>query len=137
MEDKITVHAIRLKPGMDLKQALQDFINLHNILAGCIMGCVGSLTRYHLRFANRETGSIQDGFFEITSLTGTVSVHGSHLHITVSDNSGSLIGGHLLDGCIIYTTVELIIGEIKDLVFDRVTDENTGWKELAISKGGD
>jgi predicted DNA-binding protein with PD1-like motif len=137
MEDGINVYAIRLKPGMDLKQALQDFINLRNISAGWIMSCVGSLTRYHLRFANQENGHMQNGFFEITSLTGTISVLGNHLHMAVSDNKGSLIGGHVLDGCTIYTTAEVIIGEINDLVFDRVTDESTGWKELAIRKAGD
>ena len=137
MEGRINVHAIRLKPGMDLKQALQDFINLQNISAGWIMSCIGSLTRYHLRFANQENGHMQNGFFEITGLTGTMSIHGSHLHLAVSDSNGSLIGGHVLDGCTIYTTAEVIIGETNDLVFHRVTDESTGWKELAIRKGGD
>lgn len=58
--------------------------------------CVGSLTNNTIRFANQSEGSKDDGHFEIVSLIGSVSVNGSHLHISISDSTGKTIGGHLL-----------------------------------------
>lgn len=137
MEDKITIHAIRLKPGQDLKIALQEFVENKNILAGWLMSCAGSLTEYHLRFANQQRGIRAHGFFEIIGLSGTLSVNGCHLHIALGDSKGALTGGHLLDGCIVYTTAEIIIGESHVLNFTREKDGTTQWEELQIKKSKD
>ncbi len=134
MEEKVNIHAIRLKPGQDLKMALQEFVNCNNIQAGWIISCAGSLTHYNLRFANQRSGNAGNGFFEIISLSGTLSTQGCHLHIAFSDNNGVLTGGHLLDGCTIYTTAEIIIGESHDLIFARENDGTTGCPELQIRK---
>jgi len=128
-----TIHALRLKPGQDLKSALQEFVNLANIQAGWIISAIGSLTHYTLRFANRQNCNEAEGFFEIISLSGTLSVHGSHIHIAISDRNGALIGGHLMEGCCIYTTAEVILGESHDLIFTRENQWDT-WRELQIIK---
>jgi len=94
--------------------------------------CVGSLTHYNIRFANQQTGTSDKGYFEILSLCGTLSVSGAHLHISIADMEGKTIGGHLLDGCTIYTTAEIVIGESKDLIFTRENDDITQWKELQV-----
>jgi predicted DNA-binding protein with PD1-like motif len=70
--------------------------------------------------------------FEIVSLVGTLSTHGIHLHISISDKDGKTIGGHLEKGCLIYTTAEIVIGVSEDFIFVRTVDENTGYKELEI-----
>ena len=57
---------------------------------------------------------------------------GIHLHISITDSSGKTIGGHLVDGCLIYTTAEIVIGDAKGLTFSREQDEQTGFKELKI-----
>ena len=75
-----------------------------------------------------------NGHFEIVSLSGTVSINGDHLHMSISDSTGKTTGGHLLEGNIIYTTAEIIIGENKDLVFTREKDGTTSWPELQIRK---
>lgn len=36
--------------------------------------------------------------YEIISLVGTVSVNGSHLHLSFSDKNGDVMGGHLKEG---------------------------------------
>ncbi len=72
--------------------------------------------------------------FEIVSLVGTLSQSGNHIHISISDKDGKTIGGHLEEGCIVYSTVELVIGELEDLVFSREFEKETGFKELKISK---
>ncbi|HMO32843.1 MAG TPA: DNA-binding protein [Lacibacter sp.] len=133
-QEPVITYALRLKPGEDLKQQLEAFVAEKQIQAGWMITCVGSLTQYHLRFANQPAGSKVNGHFEIVSLTGTLSVYGSHLHISVSDSTGRTIGGHLLDGNLIYTTAEIVIGESKELVFTRERDGTTEWKEFQIKK---
>lgn len=93
----IKTHPLRLKPGDDLKKEIEAYAKAHTIQAGWMVTCAGSLTNYHLRFANQAAGSSGEGHFEIVSLGGTVSVNGSHLHISISDSTGKTIGGHLLD----------------------------------------
>lgn len=124
--------AFRLKPGQDLKQSIDSIVKVNNIQAGWINTCVGSLTEYQIRFANQEKGYSDKGHFEIVSLVGTLSVNGSHLHIALSDSTGKTIGGHLLEGCKVYTTVEMVIGTSDQLIFERAEDGTTPWKELQI-----
>jgi predicted DNA-binding protein with PD1-like motif len=129
-----TFHAIRLKPGEDLRTSIQKFVNDNQINAGWISSCAGSLVNYSIRFANQQEGNKGSGHFEIVSLSGTLSVNGSHIHLIISDSTGKTIGGHLLEGCIVYTTAEIIIGESKKLVFKREKDGTTPWDELQIEK---
>lgn len=125
-------HAIRLRPGQDLKKEIQGFIQNKNVEAGWIVTGLGSLTDYHIRFANQISGEKGSGHFEILSLSGTLSIHGSHIHICIADKDGKTIGGHLLDNNIIYTTTEIIIQQSNDHIFLREHDPNTSFKELMI-----
>jgi predicted DNA-binding protein with PD1-like motif len=129
-----TIYAFRLKPGQDLKQEIQKLVTEKQIKAGWINTGVGSLTNYTIRFANQPNGSSDSGHFEIVSLTGTVSVNGSHLHISISDSTGKTIGGHLMDGCKIYTTAEIVIGSSNDFIFKREKDGTTHWEELQVEE---
>ena len=95
---------------------------------------VGSLTDVTLRLANQEGPTTYRGHFEIVSLVGTLSVNGSHLHLSVSDSTGRTIGGHLLDGCKIYTTAELLIGVMPSLAYVREPDPTFGYRELMVRK---
>jgi uncharacterized protein len=124
--------ALRLNPQQDLKVELQNFVTQHDIEAACIITCVGSLTQAVLRLANQPEGTLYKGRFEIVSLVGTLSKHGSHCHIAIATSTGNTIGGHLLNGCLIYTTAELIIGILPHLKFTRELDETTGYQELTI-----
>jgi predicted DNA-binding protein with PD1-like motif len=127
-------HAFRLKPGMDLKKEIQAYVEANGIEAGWISCGVGSLTKYHIRFANQNVGSKGAGHFEIVSLTGTVSVNGSHLHLAVSDSTGRTRGGHLLDDNLVYTTAEIVIMEDPAILFKREKDGTTEWPELQVSR---
>ena len=130
-------YAIRLKPGEDLKKSIQSFVDAKQIVAGWIASCVGSLTDYHIRFANQSTGSKGTGHFEIVSLSGTLSSNGSHIHISISDETGKTIGGHLLAECIVYTTAEIVIQSTPTLVFTREKDGTTEWAELQIKESSE
>ncbi len=135
MTDPATnIHAFRLRPGEDLRERIQAYVEAHRIEAGWIVTCVGSLTEYHLRFANQDTGAAGRGHFEILSLVGTVSIHGSHLHLSVADEHGHTTGGHLLDGNPIYTTAEIVIGVSPTHRFLREADPQSGYQELTIER---
>ena len=128
----VSVHAFRLKPGQLLKEEIQKLVNEKHINAGWISTCVGSLTQYNIRFANQQGTGSATGHFEIVSLTGTVSVNGSHLHIAVSDSTGKTIGGHLAENNIIYTTAEIVILSGNQFEFTREQDGTTPWEELQV-----
>ena len=130
--ENIQIHALRLKPNQDLKQEIEAFVKKENIEAGWIMTCVGSLTQVNLRYANQPEGTKSNGHFEIVSLVGTVSVNGSHIHLSMSDSLGVTKGGHLLNENLIYTTAEIVIGESKNHVFAREKDGSTPWEELQV-----
>lgn len=123
---------IRLKPGEDLKASIEKFVREKNIEAGWIVTCAGSLTGYNIRFANQPNGSSGSGHFEIVSLAGTLSVNGSHIHLSIADSTGKTIGGHLMQGCKIYTTAEIVIEQSNEMIFRRHNDGTTPWDELQI-----
>ena len=128
------IHSLRLLPGNDLKKSVELFVKKNKIKAGVILSSVGSLTVAELRFADQKIPSKIKGPFEIIQLNGTVTVHGLHLHLGLSDSKGHMIGGHLLPGCLIHTTCELVILEMKDREFIRELDYQTSYKELLVKK---
>ncbi|HNM36031.1 MAG TPA: DUF296 domain-containing protein, partial [Anaerolineales bacterium] len=68
-------------------------------------------------------------------MTGTVSIHGSHIHIAISDEDGITIGAHLVSGCKVYTTAEIVLLELDDVVYKRELFENdSGYEELVVYK---
>jgi len=125
-------HALRLTPGQDLKPELQRFTTAHSIRAGLILTAVGSLAEAHLRLADAARGTRLRGTFEIVSLVGTLCLDGAHLHISLADGNGDVTGGHLLEGCPIHTTAEIVIGEVEGVTFHRRLDGHTGYRELSI-----
>lgn len=126
------IYAFRLLPGEDLKQSLVKFTKKNNIEAGYIITCVGSLKQANIRLAAQSETTRYNENFEIVSLIGTLSSNGVHLHIAISDKKGKTIGGHLMDGNIIYTTAELVVGEALELRFERNSDPVTGYQELSV-----
>jgi predicted DNA-binding protein with PD1-like motif len=128
----VRTYAVRLKPGTDLRVALEAFVRERHLRAAFVQTCVGSLNNVTIRFANEPKETLLTGPFEIVSLVGTFSTDGPHLHISVSDATGKTIGGHLAAGSSVYTTAEVVIGEISGATFKRETDPVTTWKELVV-----
>ena len=125
-------YTFRLTPGQDLFDSIQAFVMKKHVQAGCVLSGVGSLRHATLRLADREYNSEYQGPFEIVSMTGTVSVHGSHLHMSISDGNGWTIGGHFESGCKIYTTAEIVIAVFNDTVYKRELAADSGYEELAV-----
>jgi uncharacterized protein len=124
--------ALRLKPRQDLRAELDAWALRQSVEAACVITCVGSLNTAVLRLANQTESTFYQGYFEIVSLTGILSQYGSHYHICIADSTGRTVGGHLLTGCQIYTTAELVLGLLPHYRFRRALDAETGYAELAI-----
>jgi predicted DNA-binding protein with PD1-like motif len=125
-------YALRLKPGDDLRRSLEAFTAQHHLRAAYVATCVGSLKVAAIRFADQKETTILTGPFEIVSLTGTLSPDGPHLHISVSDANGRTFGGHLAEGSLVYTTAEVVIGELVGARFTREVDPATTFRELVV-----
>lgn len=124
--------ALRLKPGQDLKKELAAFCQANKLQASTMVSGVGSLKVAEMRLADEKQKVVLQGPFEIVSLTGTLGCEGLHLHIAIADREGKVLGGHLLDGCLIHTTAELVLLENTEMMFKREHDPATGFKELVI-----
>lgn len=127
-------YVIRLKRNDDLKRSIVRYCKDNNILAGCVISGVGCLSKANIRMAKAETTMEKEDDFEIVSLMGTIADNGVHIHICLSDKTSKCYAGHLLEGCIVNTTCEVVIHSIDNYSLTREFDESTGYKELVIKK---
>jgi uncharacterized protein len=138
-------YALRLVPGDDLKRALLDFCATRELPNAFIITAVGSLRAAKLRLANHtsllsgSTNAVLDlpnQRFEICSLVGTISRNGEgcHVHASLADARGDVVGGHALDGCVVFTTCEIVLGCAYDVTFTRELDPRTGFDELVVGE---
>ncbi len=127
-------HFLKLSPGDDLRQSLTEFCKSKDIKAGSIFSGVGSLKNIKLRKANSDSFYESTEPHEILTLSGLVSLHGIHVHLSIADKNAQVYGGHLSDGNLIFTTAELVITQFADVEFRREFDPNTGFKELKITR---
>lgn len=130
--------ALRLLPGEDVIPALRQYVQQHNLQAAFIAGCVGSLTDVALRYAGQSYAGkkgidLLTGKFEVVSLIGTLDAKGEHLHLAVSDEKGVMTGGHMVEGCTVRTTLELVIGELEQVTFQRETCALSTYEELVVT----
>jgi uncharacterized protein len=127
-------HFVRLTPDQDLRQSLETFCKDNRITAGSIVSGVGSLKKIKLRKANSDTFYESQEPHEIVTISGLVSRDGLHVHLSIADKNAQIFGGHLSEGNLIFTTVELVIASYLDIQFHRELDPATGFRELAIRK---
>jgi len=131
----VHVQVLRLSPGDDLRLALEaafaSLASQHGIAAACIVSAVGSLSQAVLRYANKPGGSEINGPLELLMLSGTLSPDGAHLHGSVADANGAVTGGHVLRGCIVQATAEVVIALLPGWEFRRELDAATGFNELS------
>ena len=125
-----TIHCIRLRRGEDLMESIKALCRENHILSGVILSGVGCILRGRVRDASGVTIRDITEHCEIVSLNGTVSQTRCHVHIALSKEDLSTIGGHLCPGCIVNTTCELVIQELPGISIGVEFDEETGYDEL-------
>ena len=131
---EMKVHCVRLRRGDDLMLCIKELCREKQIAAGVVLSAVGCISRGRVRDASGVTIREITGHCEIVSLDGTVSAQRCHLHISLSREDLSTIGGHLCPGCIINTTCELVIGELPGVRIAVEEDPETGYDELIFQE---
>lgn len=106
--------------------AIKENIKLASIQA---LGAINDFTVgvYKTDKKKYDANSFQ-GYYEITSLTGTINTmdgeYYAHLHMSVGNEKGEVFGGHL-NRAVVSATCEMVITVIDGKV-DRVYDEKIG-----------
>ena len=134
------VHVFRLHRGEDLRGGIEAYAAQHGIGAAAVASCAGCVSCFRLRGADGATVHEGEGRFEIVSLTGTVSANGCHLHVAFAGEDLRAFGGHLLAGCTVNTTAEIVLLQAQAMAFERAYDSQTGYRELVIredAEGGE
>ena len=103
---------LRLRPGQDLRASLERLSRVRRLRAGIVLSAVGSLEDPCIRFAGAQRAVSLAGRFEIVALSGTLSRSGAHLHVALAGADGQVVGGHVANGCRVYTTAEIVVGRI-------------------------
>ena len=127
-------HCVRLHRGDDLMLSIKELCREKHIAAGVVLSAVGCISKGRVRDASGVTIRDITDHCEIVSLDGTVSETRCHLHISLSKEDLSTIGGHLCPGCIINTTCELVIAELPGIRYDVEEDPETGYDELIFQE---
>jgi predicted DNA-binding protein with PD1-like motif len=124
---------LRLHPGDDVRAAVVVALLASGHQAGFVLQGIGSLSVAQLRYAGRPDTTELRGDLEIVTLAGSIAVDGAHLHMSVADAHGAVLGGHVGPGCIVRTTAELLLALLPGQRFTREPDPRTGFLELKIN----
>jgi predicted DNA-binding protein with PD1-like motif len=123
---------LRLRPGVDLRQGLLDAIAARDCRAAFVVAGIGSLRGAHVRLAGAAQPTLVAGDVEILTLSGSLGAAGAHLHASVADEHGRVLGGHVAQGCVVRTTAEVLLLLLPALEFERTPDPATGFPELVV-----
>ena len=125
---------IRLHPGEDLRRSIEKAVASEGVSAAFVLSGIGSLRPARVRLAGAAHSMAIDSDCELLTLSGSVGVAGSHLHLSVADAQGRVVGGHCDHGCIVRTTAELLLVLLPGWQFTREPDPRTGWAELVLRR---
>ena len=129
-------YLFRLTKGQDLRLELENYVKSHQIDSCVVICAVGSLLNAQIRLADGKTIKNFNQPFEIVSLMGTLAKGKAHLHLSVADEKGLCIGGHLAYNTLINTTCEVVLLSLENYELDRAFDKQTGYQELTIKEKG-
>ncbi|NHI83775.1 MAG: DNA-binding protein [Candidatus Thorarchaeota archaeon] len=129
----------RMEPGEDILDTIEKVVETKGIRSGTI-NLIGATSRVQLgyfdRRANEYKSFLLNEDLEVVSCMGNISrlEDGSpviHAHMIVSSETGNCYGGHLMKGCEVSVTIEMIIQEM-DIDMTRATDSHTGLNLLDL-----
>jgi hypothetical protein len=132
--DALNTLPLRLHPSADLRRALEAAVAEQGYEAAFVLSGIGSLDMAQLRLAGAGESLKLDGPLEVLTLSGSVAVNGSHLHASLSDAQGRVLGGHLGYGCSVRTTAEVLLALLPQWRFAREPDAATGYDELVARR---
>jgi len=132
------IYFARFFENDDLAESIKKTAEENGVNAGALI-LIGALKQAVLgcykqgEYVNTE----MKGHLEIASCTGNIAHDEKgetivHAHIVVSNEKAEAFGGHMMKGCLIGPTAELVIMEATDLNLERTFDEKTKLKLLRL-----
>ncbi len=128
-----------MEPGEDVLETIETVAAEYGIKSGqvTLIGVISGATLgyFHIE-ANEYRDFTVDEDVEVVSCIGNIStLNGKamvHAHMIVADEAGKCYGGHLMSGCRVSVTIELVILETA-VELTRARDEKTGLNLLNIT----
>ena len=117
---------VRLRRGDDLLLSLRALAQREGLRAAVILSGVGDASGVTVRHIAEPC--------EITALQGTVSDQRCHVHIALSREDMTTLGGHLMEGTYINTTCELVLLEQDGWRYGVEQDAATGYDEIVFQE---
>lgn len=127
-----------MDPGEDVLASIETVAKEHGVKSAQL-SLIGAVSKAKLGYFHRQTSEYRDFTVdedvEVVSCIGDISTHESnivvHAHMIVADEAGKCWGGHLLPGCEVSVTMELVIIET-EIELIRKRDDMTGLNLLHI-----
>ena len=104
---------LHLGAGSDIRLSLEALATEINA-SGFVLGVVGNLSQAAFQCPGQAGPTILEGDLEIITLQGTVSPQGVHLHLSFSDGSCQVWGGHLEPGTLVQKGADLLVGLLEE-----------------------
>ena len=100
---------LHLEAGSDVRRSLEQLALDHNA-GGFVLSVVGNLSQAAFACPGKSAPTVLAGELEIITLQGTISPDGVHLHLSFSDASCQMWGGHLEHGTLVLRGADLLVG---------------------------
>ena len=100
---------LHLQAGSDVRRSLEQLALEHNA-GGFVLSVVGNLSQAAFACPGKSAPTVLAGELEIITLQGTISPDGVHLHLSFSDASCQVLGGHLEHGTLVLRGADLLVG---------------------------
>ena len=120
------IEIIRMGPGTDMLEGLDNAVKESKIKNGIILAGIGSVTDYHYHVVTNRTFPVQEEDpaaavpMDLTSVQGYIMNGRVHAHMTLSDEN-SMVGGHVEPGTKAFTFFIITVGVLpNDLVLDEL-----------------
>jgi predicted DNA-binding protein with PD1-like motif len=127
-----------MDPGEDVLESIEAVAKDNSVKSGQLT-LIGAVSKAKLGYYHREAAEYRhitiDEDVEVVSCMGDISSHEEnivvHAHMIVADEAGKCYGGHLMSGCEVSVTIELVILETA-IELTRKRDDHTGLNLLNI-----
>ena len=131
------VIVVRLEPGEDILKSIEKIVAENKLLSGHL-SLIGAVSKVHLGYFDREEMAYKDFTIdedlEVVSCVGNISRLNEgyvvHAHVVASDATGKCYAGHLMEGCTVSVTIEIVITEFTEM--HRARDDKTGLNLLDL-----
>ena len=100
---------LHLEAGSDVRRSLEQLALEHDA-GGFVLSVVGNLSQAAFACPGQSAPTVLAGELEIITLQGTISPDGVHLHLSFSDASCQVWGGHLEHGTLVLRGADLLVG---------------------------